>query len=318
MNLTEKEQKLLARLYHSDRESISQLAKETNLTRMQVEYAMKKFENQEVIKSYLTFVNYRALGYNTYALLLAKSITPSKVLGLQKELTKSKNCISWGEAFGEYDIFANIIAKDEQDLSQFIENLVSDEKVQISNYILMKPYFIEFQPLKQFGQTKKLPLVIENTKPIKLDKKELQMLKLLENNARMKVIDLAHKLDISAELALQKLKKLKKHVILGTRTQLDMKKIGYDYSGFRIHINQLDSTTKNKILKFAYENPLVNTILLAVTQPNCYIQLFHKTEQELKLAIKEINRILKNKQFTLHVQLYNKEDKVNTLPFLTK
>jgi len=151
---------------------------------------------------------------------------------------------------------------------------------------------------------------------MKLDKKELQMLKLLENNARMKVIDLAQHLNISAESALHKLKKLQKHVIVGTRTQLDMKKIGYDYSGFRLHINQLDSLTKRKILKFAYENSLVNTILFAVIQPNCYIQIFHKTEQELKSAIREIKKILKDKQFTLYVQLYNEEDKVNTLPFL--
>jgi DNA-binding Lrp family transcriptional regulator len=316
MNLTQNEQKLLARLYHSEREPITQLAKETGLTRIQVEYAMKKFEKEGIIKNYLTFVNYKALGYNSYALLMAKCQAPSKVPELKKELTQSKYCISWGESFGEFDIFANIIAKDEQDLSNFIEKIISNEKTQITNYILVKPYLTEFQSLKQFGQTKKLPFIIENSNPVKLDKKELQMLKLLENNARMKIIDLARELDISAELALQKLRKLQKHIITGTRTQLDMKKIGYDYSGFTIYINQLDSETKNKILNFARINPLVNTIVLAITQPNCFIQIFHKTEKELKDTIKEINNLLKEKQFTLHVHLYNEEETVNTLPFL--
>lgn len=315
MQLTEKEQRLIARLYHSGREPATQLAKETGLTRIQVEYAMKKFEREGIILNYMTMVNYKALGYNVYALLMAKCSVPSKVPELQKQLSKSRYCISWGESFGEFDVFANIIAKDEQGLSEFIENLVSDESTQVSKYIVMKPYLTEFQSLRQFGQTKKVPFITES-EPVKLDKKELQMLKLLENNARMKVVDLARVLNISAELALQKLRKLQKHVIIGTKIHLDMKKIGYDYSGFRIYINQMDAQTKNKILRFAREHPLVNTIVLAVTQPNCYIQVFHKTEQELKDAIGEINKILKDKQFSLYIHMYNEEKEVRTLPFL--
>ena len=178
----------------------------------------------------------------------------------------------------------------------------------------MKPYLTEFQPLKKSG--KRIPFVFKDSPLVKLEKKEIAMLKLLENNARMKIIDLARKLNISAELALQKLRKLQKNVIVGTSAQLDMKKIGYDYSGFSISINQFDSDTRDKILAFARTHPLINSIVLAVTNPNCFIQVFHKTEQELKGTISEIKNILKDKQFTLRVHLYNEEDVVRTMPFL--
>ena len=58
MKLTEKDLKLRTYIYHSKREPITKIAKETGLTRIQVEYTLKKFqkEKKQFFKVLTTFI----------------------------------------------------------------------------------------------------------------------------------------------------------------------------------------------------------------------------------------------------------------------
>ena len=318
MELKETQWKLLSHIYHTGRESITAIAKATKLTRIQVEYNLDKLKKEGVVKKYLTMFNYRALGYNNYVFLLVKLEKFSSFKDFTKVLDNSKNCISWGECFGRYDIFTNLIFKNEKDITKFISNLNNNKNTPLLDYLLIKPYLTEFYHLKLFEHKEKniFPFTFPDGKKEKLDKNEIKMLKLLENDGQMKVIDIAHNLDISAELALYKLRKLyMKKIILGTRLQLDMKKLEYNYSGFFMHIKNLSETTISKLKNFARNHRLVNALVLSLMKPNCFMQVFHKTEDELKETIREIKILLKDELFELEILLLDAEDKVNTLPF---
>ena len=69
-----------------------------------------------------------------------------------------------------------------------------------------------------------------------LDGKEKAILKLLQEDGRARIVDIANKLGISAELALYKVRKLlKEKVILGSRIQFDMSKLGYYFTVLSIY-----------------------------------------------------------------------------------
>ena len=318
MDLKENDWKLLSYMYHHDREPISKIAESTGLTRAQVEYKLNKFTKDGLIKKHITMFNYGALGYGHYVLLFVKLEKTSSFSKLTKELDSSKNCISWGECFGKYDALINLIFRSEEDIQEYLSKIINKKTAPISDYLIIKPYFAEFHPLKLFGGNEKeiFPISFKPIKEVKLDKSEIKILKLLEKNARMKVIDLAHKCNISAELALHKLRKLYKNkIILGSRLHLDMKKIGYNYSGFFLHVNSLSDETKDKIIRFSRKHRLVNALILSIVKPNFFIQVFHKTEDELKQVIKEVKNLLKEERFELDVLLIDEEEEVNTLPF---
>ncbi len=320
MELKENDLKLLTYIYHNTRESYSKISKETKLSRTQVEYKINKFIEEGLIKKFFTLFNYGALGYNNYVSLLVKFEKFSTINNFTKKLDNSKNCISWGECFGKYDIYINLIFKTETEINDYISELLNSKSSKVSDYLLIKPYLAEFHNIKIFENNKKiLPFTFPNEKEIKLDKDDIEILKMLEKDARTKVVDIAKKLDISGELALYKLKKLyNENIIIGSRAFLNMKILGYNYSGFFIHIKNLSKERRQELIKFAREHKLVNALLLSIMKPNCFIQVFHKTDEELKQTIRQVKEFLKNEPFELEVSLMNEENKINTLPFLTK
>jgi len=127
--------------YHSGREQISKIAKECGLSREQVNYKLKKFQNDGLIKGFVTFFNYPSLGYNLWATLLIKSSG-------SLNFSKIKNVTHFSEIIGYYDYFVSFVAKDEIDLRNTFHQILEQNNEQISEHKLIKPYFAEMYPLK--------------------------------------------------------------------------------------------------------------------------------------------------------------------------
>src|SRR3989344_5113586 len=262
MELKEQDFKIISYLYHNDREPVSKIAKSCKLTRDQVEYKLNKYISSGLIVKFHTIFNYKKLGYDCYAIILIKANHES-LKELELTLEKNKNLISYGKAFGKYDLYINSIFKDEKELSNYISDLIT--KYNISDYIVVKPYFGEFYPLKFFKATDKnnFPLVNEFETKVKLDEKEKLILKALEKDGRMKIIDIAKETKMSSELILYKLKKLQKEkVILGSKIQIDLKKLGYSFSALLMNIHGLSNSNKEKLKKFTRDSKIIISIII--------------------------------------------------------
>ncbi|MFH1452037.1 MAG: winged helix-turn-helix transcriptional regulator [archaeon] len=319
MKLTEKDFKLLTHLYHSNREPITKIAKDLKMTRIQVEYKLKKFQSEGIIKNFFTMFDYSAFGYNVYVGVFFKLKNYSSLKKFTGKLEKTKHCISWGECFGKYDLFANLIFKNEEELSDFMAELINEKNEPILDYKINKPYLTEFQPLKKDSTRKKpsFPLTSKSKTEKTFSKTDLKILKILENDARIKLIDIARKVNISAEMVLHKIKKFQREgVILGTKTALDMKKLGFNYSMILLDINNFSKVIKDKLVSYSKKEEAVNAIVLSLFSPNCILQIFHKTTGELKDEVRKIKNLLDGETYSLDVLLAQEEDKINTLPFL--
>ncbi|MBI2673212.1 Lrp/AsnC family transcriptional regulator [Candidatus Woesearchaeota archaeon] len=319
MELNEKEKKLLAYLYHSDREPLTKIARKTNLTRMQVEYAFKKLIKEGIVEKFIPMFNYGAFGYHVYALLFIKLEKYSSFGSFTKRLEQSNSCISWGECFGKYDLYTNLIFKSEEEMSNFLSGLTNKKDEPILDYLFIKPYIAEFHPLKLFYEKHKpiFSIIPSTTIEIKLDKKDREILKILEKDSRISIVEISKKVEISAELTLYKIKKFyKEKIIFGSRAMVKMKKLGYNYSMLLFSVKNLSNETKEKIINFARKEKSVNALVLSLFNPNCLIQIFHETEDELKGEVRKIKELLKDEIFDLDIILAQEEDKVNTLPFL--
>ncbi len=316
MELKEQDFKIISYLYHNQREPVSKIAKACRLTRDQVEYKLDKYISSGLIVKFHTIFNYKKIGYDCYAIILIKANHES-LKELELTLEKNKNLISYGKAFGKYDLYLNTIFKDENELSGYVPNLITNYN--ISDYIVIKPYFGELYPLKFFKIPDKnnFSLVSESETKVKLDEKEKQILKCLEKDGRMKIIDIAKKTGMSSELIIYKLKKLQKeNVILGSRIQLDLKKLGYSFSALLINIQGFSNSNKEKLKKFTRDSKSIISIALSITRPNCIIQLFHKDNQDIKDVVIKLKEMFKENELNIDLVLIDQEEYINTLPFL--
>ena len=118
-------------------------------------------------------------------------------------------------------------------------------------------------------------------------------------------------------MVLHKIRKFQKDkVIIGSRAGVRMKKLGYNYSMIFLNVKNFSKSLKEKIIAFARKESRVNALVLSLFHPNCMIQIFHKTDDELKEEVKKIKELTKNEVADIDVILAREEDKVNTLPFL--
>ena len=115
--------RLLQYVYSHAREPVVKIARAVKLTRDQVSYKLKKFEEHGLIRKYITIFNYQKLGYSYYLFIFAKFRKNEYRNTFENKLEKNQNCISHGRVLGKYDLFANMIFKNEKDSHEKILEL---------------------------------------------------------------------------------------------------------------------------------------------------------------------------------------------------
>ncbi|MBS3094721.1 Lrp/AsnC family transcriptional regulator [Candidatus Pacearchaeota archaeon] len=322
MELKESDYKILHYIFHNNNQSLTKIAKALKLSRDQIDYKMKKYLEEGVIKKFFPIFNYSAFGYNCFASLFLKFEKSNSAEKFLKILEKNKNTISYGKCSAKYDLWMNTIFKNEKELSDFISNLMSNPETPLSEYLILKPYFSELFPMKfahsYNPESSYLILGKEQISPRKFDNKEIEIMKMLAKNSWETITNIASKIKSSPELTLYKIRKLEKDgIILGTRTQFDMQKLGYFATIVLINIPNLSETNKNKLKKFAKESKHVDSFSLFLSKPNCFIQIFHKKEIELRKTLEELTELFKNERIEIEMFPIEQElGELDTLPFL--
>lgn len=318
MELKEIDYKLLSYLYHSYNEPLSKIAKATKLSRDQVEYRINKYTEEGLIKKFIPIFDWEKLGYSIFAILLLKFEKPRMSEKFPGKL--NKNCISYGKVYGKYDLYLNCIFKDEKELNEFISRLFENESNFISEYLIIKPQFAEIYPLKFFNHSNNEDYILfsKNNKEAKLDKIDLKILKILSEDGRARLIDIAIKANISSERALYKLKRLRKEkIILGNRIQFNMALLGYFFTIITINFRGFSEKNKEKIKSFVKSSKHTNSLIFNLQKPNCIIQLFHKNEEEVRETITKIKELFKDDSIELDpMSIGEDEGLINPLPFL--
>ena len=318
MELKLVDRKLLSYLYHSFREPASRIAKAMKLSRIQVEYNMKKYEHEGLIKKYPCYFDYSKFGYNYFVSILVKLENFDLIDKFVERSIKSKNLICIGKMIGKYDLYMDLIFKNEKEFNLYLDKLNLEND--IDDLFIMKYNFTELYPLKFLdagNYNEKNYFIVGEAKERKFDRTEIEILRLLKDNSRIRLIDIANKLNISSELALYKLKKLENEkIILGSRVLFDMKKLGYFYSGVLMNIKNLSENEKEKIKRFARSHAYTNSLGFFNSKPNCFMQFFHKTHEELRKSLGELKSLLKDKIDEWDVLFIEEDEYFNTLPFL--
>ena len=303
-------------MYHHNREPLTKIAKATKLTRQQVEYRIGNYVSSGLIKQFATIINYSLIGLKKFAILLLKTEKYESLESVKIKLRNNKNCISFGELQGEFDLYADIICEDEKKLIEVVKEITEKSK-SISNYLLITPYFSEIYPVKFTNKKADLPFVLvqDEKEIISLTSKEKEILKVLASDSRISLADLSKKCDISIERAFHIVKRLKKSgVIQGTKIVFNMALLGYSYSLILFNVTSYSSSLQKDLKEFCNKHPFVNSLGLSINNPNCFIQVFYKTNEEFRETIKDLKNFLDKHYVEYKILNVLEEEQVNTFP----
>ena len=318
-NLNAIDKKLLAYLYHDSREPTTKIAKQLHISREQVSYRINKFESEGIIKGYIPLINYNRLGYSVINLILLKFNKQSYVKQFKSQIKESKNRVTTVEVLSKYDLGMLLIFQNEKQRNEYLSEMLSSHSPEISEYLIIEPYFSEFYPLKFLGSEFQPKIFHEyKLKEYELDEKEKKILSVLNKNANVKIIEIAKETRLSAELIVYKLKKLKQeNILLGTRAYFDMKKTGFFYSIILINFHNFSKKNQEKMRQFAKNSEHVDSLMFVAGKPNCYMQIFHKDVLEIHKILNDLKQTFPNESITTDIlPLKNEGEDINPIPFL--
>lgn len=318
MQLDKIDKKIVHYIYHNYREPLTKIAKACKISREQVEYRLKKYENNGLIKKYLAMFNYNALGYQDFVILKLKVLQNSKQ-ELFTKISHIKNCISVFTSIGDYNLCVNFAFKDKSEFEDIFYGFLKANKTEISKYDIFFATYLEFYPLKFIDINdieRSNYKVTGQEQPLKITKKDIKVLKELEINGRAKLIDISRKTGIPSDLLVYKLKKFRSNkLIQGFRLQLDLTKLGIN---FAIYYVRLDNNTKNirsKLISFSENHRNLNGIGFGISYYNCIIQIAYGNEHELKKTVNDIEEIFSEYYSASNLLLVESESTANMLPF---
>jgi len=288
LNLIDK--KILYELDFNARIPLIKLAKKLRISRQVASYRIKNLEKQKIIENYYIIIDNAKFGLTYYRILL-KLQNLQNINKILRYCEKNSNVAFLGVLDGIWNLGIGIWAKEISEFETFFKDFIK----KFGDYILEKDISIGTE-LRWFQQAyllnkKDAKEIITGGKinPVKIDNIDKKVLILLTKNARESLLNLAKRLNLSERAIAYRIKQLeKKKIIVGYRTKIDYKKLGYfNHKVFFYFKNLTDIKRKSFIL---YLNQLPNCIYITeiVGRTDLECEILAKSREEFFEIMKGI------------------------------
>ncbi len=313
-----KDKKILYQLDLNCRQSFQKIGKKVRLSKESVFYRIKKLEEQGIIESYSTLLDIGKLGYTSFRIFLKfQNTTSSKEEEIINYLKKEK-IVGWFVTIeGNWNVNLWLMSKNVEDFDSFwikfkekYINYIAKQKLAVFTNIT---YFSKSYLINKFNKDK--CRFVSPPKQGKIDKINLEILKLLASNARLPTVDIAQKLKISAKTVAHRIKDLeKKKIIVGFKPLLNLNKLGYSYYKAHFKLHNLTKEKEKEVRYFIFQQPNIVYDNIAIGGSDLEIDIQIENKEKLRELIKEIKD-----KFSLIIQdseilHYLKEYKYVTFP----
>ena len=315
--LTKKDQRILSELDKNSRQTDSQIAKKTGLSKQVVNYRINNLLKKKIITDFYTTLDIAKLGFNSYYVFLQlEKIDKQKEEELIKQL-ETLDFVGWLiTGVGRWDVcvllFADTMQRFDSQLSQ-ITSMCGDNLYDYNFTILVSSEHISYKFVtpKDFSKVRQE----EKKEKIILDKTDINILKQIVSNARISLTEIQKKTKIPIHTSSYRIKSLKKQkVILGYKPKLDVAKLGYQWHLLLLKFQNISEKRKNEFIYFCENHKKIYYITRTIGLYNLMLDVHVKTNDEFREVIQELRD-----KFSDVIKLYEsivvfKEHKISYFP----
>lgn len=283
-NLDLKDRKILYQLDLDSRQTNSEIGKKVGLSKQVVEYRIKRLLKENIITRFATVIDTYKLGFSKYKVYLTLENANKQVIKEIIEFFKAHKKTEWiATCSGKFDIIAGYVVRNVYEFNQAIKQL--DEK--FSQYIASRETSISlgvphWRKEYLLDNKEPCPAVFQGGEKgnFKIDENDEEIIKILVNNARMPITDIAKRLKTTPRIVNYRIKNLRKEkIILIHRIFLNLNKFNWIYCKALIKFKNLTKEKHNQF--FQYCNYLKNLTYII----NC----IGSWDIELDFEIKDFN-----------------------------
>ena len=227
-----KDKKILAQLDIDARQSNSEIGKKVRLSKEVVKYRIDNMIESGLIVRFNTVINYFKLGIVKYKLYLQlRNINAEKLEEICLYLKDNKKTEWIASSSGKWEIMVSFLVRNINEFDEEIMALQNKYHEYIKEKSVTATLYLAHH-VREYLQKSAYSaqnVVYHTTKDPQeaIDDVDMELLRLLTNNARMPVTEIAKKLKTTARVIQYRMQQLeKKQIILAYKCQLDPKIMG--------------------------------------------------------------------------------------------
>ncbi|MBI5398207.1 AsnC family transcriptional regulator [Candidatus Woesearchaeota archaeon] len=305
VKLDNKDKEIICLLNEHARMTSKALGQQVGISREVADYRIKRLTKNNLIRNFITIVNDTKLGYESYVMLLElQNYAPEdeeRIITFLKNHPFTKWVLKCG---GDWDIQVTIIAKDKRQLASILDeidnfcgnSLRRYDLVMVVNLIKAENLaFILLRPQQATQSVQKISKEEEATvEHADLDAKDRLLLKVVSEDARMPIVQIAQQIRLSADATNLRMKKLvKQGVIKKFQTVIDLSKLNYLLYSVFLKINNYSQKREGQIRTFFATMPNITYAERIIGNWDARIQISCSTVQEFERIQKQIREFLK-------------------------
>ena len=291
LNLTDK--KILYELDFNSRNPVTVIAKKLKISRDVVTYRMKGFVEKGIIQKYHTIIDIAKLGYTAHKYFIRfQSITEEKEKEFIEYVKNHPDIIYSASYDGKFDSVISIWARSVENLSESLREIsekfgsflgegeiatIIKGEYSVRNYLIAdkkytKRYFFGSAP-----------------QPIKIDDTNKKILIELGKDARITSVEIAKKLDISADAVYQRIDKLEKSGIIQNYNIVpNEEKYPFIHYKLLVSLHNLNKNKKEQLEEYCRQHKNIWYFCTCLGPWNFEIDLDMETSEDFRNFLKEL------------------------------
>lgn len=297
IKLDSKDLKILIELDKNARQSNNQIGKKVRLSKEVVKYRIDNLIEKGVILRFHTVINYFKLGIMKFKLYLRLTdINKEKIDSIGESFVKNKKTEWVVNTTGKWDFIVGFLVDNVNEFDDELQIVLNKFSKYIQDKAVTTTLYLAHQKREYLGKNsnKEILDVVYHTlkdKQEKINEIDENIIKLLTNNARMSIVEIARRIKTTPRVVQYRISDLeKRRIILAFKVQIDPRKIGRIFCKAIIY---LANTTQENINKFAgYASSLPDAVWPQRILGNWDFELDFEIEsydkfQEIILDLKE-------------------------------
>jgi DNA-binding Lrp family transcriptional regulator len=322
VKIDNKDKDILKLLNENARLTSKSIGASTNISREVADYRIKRLVKNGLISGYITVVNDRKLGYDSYVLLLQLQNYTTEDEKRILDFLKKHDYLKWVlKCSGDWDIQTAIAAKNVSHLAKIIDEIDNfcgnnlrkyDLAIAVNLLVPENLAFMLPKPSRQLTP-KDLPKIDKDIsyETADIDEKDRKLLRALSTDARAPIVKIAQQIGLSADATNLRMKKLQKNgVVKKFQTVVDLSTLNYLLYSVFLKIDNYSDKRESQIRTFLYSVPNITFAERIIGNWDVRLQISCATPQEFERILQQIREFvgadLKYYNFTLMVKEYKR------------
>lgn len=272
---------------------VNAIAKKVGLSRDGIVYRIRQWENKKVLCGTRTVIDVTTFGYSIYHVFLqlknpAREIETEIIRRLQ-DLPYVRALLKFS---GGYDFEIALIAKNIAEFDLYLTEIIQRTENYLQGYeiLAISKSFIGGTFLQSFAkglQEKNLHNEVQQKKKIYIfDKKDLEILKIIRDDARLPLLKISSRVKISPDAVSYRLKKMEKAgTILRYVPVINYAALGYRITVLLAQISNLDCEKEKKLMGFFQANEHILWAVKSVGRYNVLAYICTQNEEDFHQTI---------------------------------